>query len=431
MKKIVMKTILPVVLTTGAVTGTVLTTKAIQNKSFSNEINGQKALNYAEKEDLQEDVKKTKEEALKEVETATEAVKNANNTLIEAEKELKNAKTTEQKKVAQAKVDAAKIEIEKAEQAKTEAERKVKQVEASIQETNKTETNTSSSTKKNSALNTIDNPSTGESESENTVDKIKKAIQNTIDAKSLTIHNVNEKWTKKYDKNTGAELIVYYTGDSTDIPAGILYSYKPEGSISTKSLFKEMNNSIWNVPSASAIQSASGHWSFQFSGKRSVGVIELELVKNLKYLISAAPIASKSLNGALYSNIGTDIKFYQVAVSSNKFSDWLSKYYGDKPATDNIMIDVGINSSGYVCYLKGRVLGDNKTRNFEIVLSAANKTKVPKASELGLSNEDVSTLEEEYKKGYDCEKEWTTDKDGNEYYYWVCGPNKHVNQHDF
>ncbi len=480
-KLVISKSILPVLVTTGVVAGALVTAKVIDNKNFSSEISNRKALNYTEKENeeevsvtetsvLEEEIAKAdqevtaatekaekaeaaKKEAEQEVENATSAVKKAKSAVTAAKKELAAAKTEEEKKIAQAKVEKAEEEQRNAEKAKEDAEAKAKQAKEEAQkaeeekakkeaeaeaarkaaeearkkaeETSKqvnvkqTESNANNSNQTYSAPSTIENSSSSENEGKSTVDSIKEAITKTIEANTLTIHNINEKWTKKYNKSEGSELIVYYNGWDKSIPAGILYSYKPSYSTTTKSLFKEMSNSTWSVPSAESIKNEQNSWTVQFSGKRSVGVIELELVKNLKYLISATPIASKSLNGAAYSNIGSNIKFYQVAVSNSKFNEWLSTYYGDKLATDTAMIEIGINSSGYVCYLKSRILGDNKTRNFEIVLAAANATKVPKASELGLSDEEVKKLEEDYKAHYDCERE-------ND--YWVCGPNKHADQ---
>ncbi len=412
-----------------------------------------------------------KNSALNEAKNAEETVKKVSVAKKEAEEELKKATNAEEKAKAEAKVKALEEEAKKAEEARiaaqekarlaeeeariaeeakkaaeeeklrkeAEAKQAIEEARKKIEETSKQEpaelpqqettkqpeekvtninsTNNTSSTVKNSSSSTKESPISAD-----TITSIKNAINKTIEAKSLTVRNINEKWTKEYDNNNGTELIVYHSGSTIADTAGILYSYRPSNSATTKSLFKQMSTSIWTVPSGSDIKDASNAWSVQFSGTRKVGVIELELVKNLRFLINATPLTNENLKGSAYKDMGSDIKFYRVAVSNTTFNNWLSNYYGDTAATDTVMIDIGINSDNYVCYLKGRVLGDKKTRSFEIVLANANTTHVPTASTLGLSDEVVSKLEEEYRAKQDCEREGD---------HWVCGPHKHVNQYKF
>ncbi len=441
--------------------------------------NAEKAVKNAEQK---------KKAADDEVQKAVATKKAADETLKKAEEQVKTAKTDEERKAAEeakklaeeearkaeAKVKAAEEEAQKAEEEKRLAEEEAKKAEeakrlaeeeaqkaeeakklaeeqarkleeerqaAAAEEAKKAtvqqvaekrtivEENTSSVTQSNSTPSVAEetNPST-----EDAVTIIKNAVQKTEEAKSLTVRNVKEKWTKEYDKNNGTELIVYYDGanDGGAIPTGVLYSYTNTSNAKQISLFKRLSTTSWSIPNTNSIKGMAG-WEMQFSGKRSVGVIELELVKKLRFLVNATPLVTSSLNGDAYKNMGSNIKFYRVAVSNKQFNEWLSTYYSDELATDTAMIDVGINSNGYVCYLNARILGDNKTRNFEIVLANANSTKVPTADELNLNDNDVLELEKAYKKNYGCDIEWAKDKDGKDYYYWVCGSNKHVNQHDF
>ena len=64
-----------------------------------------------------------------------------------------------------------------------------------------------------------------------------------------------------------------------------------------------------------------------------------------------------------------------------------------------------------------------KYLKFEVVLTNANSTLVPTKEEMGLSDDAVSALEEEYKAHYGCKKEWIYgDEKYGDYYYWVCNP---------
>ncbi len=368
----------------------------------------------AEAQRLEEE-RKAAEEA-KNIEEAKRLAEEANKKAEEARlaQEEENRKTAEAKK-AEEEARNAQAQREAAEEARRIEKEKL--AKEALEKTTPT-------TQANSTPSTTENSSPSESKTTSTEDivaTIKNAVDNTVGATSLTVRNVKENWTKMYDKNSGTELIVYHNGanDGSSIPSGVLYSYTDKSNINAKqvSLFKAASSSPWTIPN---VKGSTG-WDMQFSGKRTVGVIELELVKNLRFLIDATPLTTNSLKGTAYNDIGSSVKFYRVAISNSSFNSWLSEYYYDSVATDTVMIDIGI-SNDYVSYLKGTVLGNNKTRNFEIVLVNANMTQVPTASELGIT--DVSALEEEYKSHYGCKKTWDKDKNGNDYYYWTCDPNR-------
>ncbi len=382
-----------------------------------------------------EEAKRLAEEANRKAEEARLAQEEENRKAEEAKKAQEEAQkaTAEREAVAEARrLEKERLAKEEAERQAAEQARKAAEAEASKKATTQSvaetkpivEEQTPSVTQSNSTPSVVEDPSP----SEDAVTTIKNAVTKTAGANSLTVRNVKEQWTKMYDNNSGTELIVYYNGSDK----GVLYSYTNTSNVNAKqvSLFRSMSPSLWTIPDASSIKGMAG-WTMQFSGKRTVGVIELELVKKLRFLASATSLTESSLKGEAYNGMGSNIKFYRVAVSNKQFNEWLSTYYGDTVATDTVMIDIGINGAGYICYLKGTVLGNNKTRSFEIVLANANSTKVPTANELDLSNDAVLELEKKYRENYGCDIEWAKDKDGNDYYYWVCGPNKHVNQHDF
>ena len=54
-----------------------------------------------------------------------------------------------------------------------------------------------------------------------------------------------------------------------------------------------------------------------------------------------------------------------------------------------------------------------KYLKFELVLANAGRTTIPTEEEVGLSDDSVKKLEEEYKAHYGCKRE-------ND--YWVCKP---------
>lgn len=160
MKKGIVKLILPVVVTTGAVTGAVITTKVMSNKSFFNGISNQKTLNYVEKENSEEaiadvntalteaeklvndanekveaakeeekKVEAVKEEAEKEITDAEETIKNAEATVTEAKKALESAESEDEKASLNAKIKEAEEQAQQALKAKEEAEAKAKKAE--------------------------------------------------------------------------------------------------------------------------------------------------------------------------------------------------------------------------------------------------------------------------------------------------------------
>ena len=405
-KSIVMKSILPVVVTTSVIAGVVVTSRIIDNKNFANEINSHETLSYTEKEIsesnekvalAQEKVKNAeneKQESQKELESAKKEVE-------AAEKELELAKTEEEKAQAQAKVNAAKEKATKAEQATKEADEKVKQAQEDAkkaeQERQEIESKVNSANQNYSTPDSVESPSPVETPSivetpspspsvspvANDLETVKTAIENTRNANTMTVTDYTENSTRKFNKSTGEEYAVYRSDFSLTSKAGTLYSYKYNAN-KTISLFKENGGSEWKMV---------------FSGKRSLGVIELELIKYA------------------YSVESTGEGSYNVKIAHKDAKNWLSSYYGSSSVSGDVTLTVKTNGN-YVNYINGTV----GTRVIQLAISDVNSTVVPTRGSLGIDEKTINSLEEEYKAHYDCERE-------ND--YWVCGPNKHVNQHNF
>ena len=441
-----------------------------------------------------------KETATKEVAKAEETITKAKEAKKQAEAEIKNAKTEEERIVALEKIKAATetitkaeatkkeatAKVEKAEKAITQAENKKVEAEKTVKEaienkktleeeiektqekapetSNKTTTTTESTVIENknnksvekeneNQVNTTQENKTDTEESK--VDKmavnaIIKAVKNTQNAKSLTVYDITNKWAKEYDKNNNTELITYYSGSSaSNGKSGVLYSYtsKPNGTNSTekqKSLFRAMSTSIWSIPNAANIKANVEAWEMQFSGKRTVGVPELNLIEkgieDATLYTNAASLVTNSANSLLQN-----VSYYKVQLCKINVIKWLSTYYNTNNVTnlnnlktDSIEIIVGI-SGGYVTYISN--VNNNNTKGFEImvgqnshvtagkflkfevVLTNANNTVVPTVDEIGLSSDSVEKLEEEYKAHYGCKKEWVYgDEKYGDYYCWVCTP---------
>lgn len=217
----------------------------------------------------------------------------------------------------------------------------------------------------------------------NSLEAVKNAIENTRNANNMTVTNYTENSTKKFDKTTGEEYAVHRSILSLTDKPGTLYSYKVNTS-KTISLFKENGGSEWKMV---------------FSGKRSIGVIELELIKNA------------------YSVELTGEDNYNVIISNSDAKNWLMNYYGISSVSGDVTIAVKTNGD-FVQSIRGTV--GNKTIN--LTLNDIGSTVIPSRSELGIDENTINALEEEYKARYDCERE-------ND--HWVCGPNKHVNQYNF
>lgn len=415
MKEIITKSILPVIVTTGVVASAIVTSKVIDNKNFASEISNQKNLSYTERETVDEvkntavvesekevsesteklkvtqtkskSVEPVKQVSQKEVENAKKEVQQAKEAVKEAEKALQSATTEQEKVEAQAKVESAKKEEEKAEQAKKEVEEQVKQVEEIVKETEpektETESKTNSSSQNATAPSPVENSIPSVSANTNNLETVKKAIENTINAKNMTVVNNIENSTRKFNKITGEELATYRSALSLTEKAGTLYSYKVN-STKTISLFKE---------------NGSSEWKMVFTGKKSIGVIELELIKKA------------------HSVEATGEGSYNVKISYSDAKSWLMNYYGSSSVSGEVTIAVK-TSNGYVKSIKGTVGG----RAIDLTLSDVGSTNVPSRDSLGIDENTINKLEEEYKARNGCERE-------ND--YWVCGPNKHVSQHNF
>lgn len=421
-KLIAMKSFLPVVVTIVVIAGVVVTGKVIDNEYFANNISSQKTLSHSEKEKLEEEkdstvveTEKELNEATEKVEAAQEKVKNAEvakqesqkelekakEAVVEAEKVLESAKTEQEKIEAQAKVDAAKEVEKKAEQAKKDADEKanqaIKDAEKAEQERLEAEEKANNANQNYSTPSVEETPSPSPSttpnatpnttpnvnKSTNSLEAVKNAIENTRNANNMTVTNYTENSTRKFDKTTGEEYAVYRSILSLTDKPGTLYSYKVNTS-KTISLFKENGGSEWKMV---------------FSGKRSIGVIELELIKNA------------------YSVEPTGDDSYNVKISYNDAKNWLMNYYGISSVSGDVTIAVKTNGD-FVQSIRGTV--GNKTIN--LTLNDIGSTVIPSRSELGIDENTINALEEEYKARYDCERE-------ND--HWVCGPNKHVNQYNF
>ena len=407
-----------------------------------------------------EDERKT---ALEEVEKAKEVVTKAKSAKEEATTKVKNAENAVTK--ADNNKKAAEQRAQKADENKKTLEEEIEKTQEKAPETsNKTTTTTESTVIENknnksvekeneNQVNTTQENKTDTEESK--VDKmavnaIIKAVKNTQNAKSLTVYDITNKWAKEYNKNSNTELITYYSGSSaSNGRSGVLYSYtsKPNGTNSTekqKSLFRAMSTSIWSIPNAASIKANVEAWEMQFSGKRTVGVPELNLIEkgieDATLYTNAASLVTNSANSLLQN-----VSYYKVQLCKINVIKWLSTYYNTNNVTnlnnlktDSIEIIVGI-SGGYVTYISN--VNNNNTKGFEImvgqnghvtagkflkfevVLTNANNTVVPTVDEIGLSSDSVEKLEEEYKAHYGCKKEWVYgDEKYGDYYYWVCTP---------
>ncbi len=386
MKKLTVKTITGLFLATGVVTAGVYGISKIDNKELSYEVNSKEAIKYNQNNiaesnnSLENDSKttkiendvKTKEEkvatAVKEYEKAVEAKK-------ACEEELKNVTNAEDKAKVEAKLKVLEEKVKKTETVKKEAEKTLEEVK-SVEEP-KTEV-------KENNNKTSNNTTTIESPSQNTNDleTIQTAIKKTINANNMTVNNNVENSTRKFDKTTGNEYAEYRKRFSITEKAGTLYSYKMN-STKTVSLFKE---------------NGTNEWKMVFSGKRSLGVIEIELLKNIK-------------------SVEKNNDIYNVTISSKNASTWYSTYYGKYPISDDITLAVKINN-GYVQSIKGNIA--NIT--IDLTLSNINSTNIPSRNSIGIDDNTIEALEAEYQAKKDCERE-------ND--YWVCGPHKHVNQYHF
>ncbi len=400
-KSIMTKAIISVMITTTVIAGVIVTSKVMDNKNFANKISNQKAESYTEKKNTEGETATTAiktetkqnetdekigdaQSKTKSTETTTELelqkeIENAKKAVTEAEKELETAKTEQEKTQAKAKVEAAKEEQRKAEQAKEEAEEKAKQAGETTTKVEEEKPKTSSESQPTATPNTVETPAP----KANDLETVKKAIENTRNANTMTVTNYIENSTKQFNKATGEEHAVYRSALSLTEKAGTLYSYKTNNS-KTLSLFKENGGSEWKMV---------------FSGKRTMGVIELELIKNA------------------YSVEATGDGNYNVKISHSDAKSWLMNYYGSSSVSGEVTITIKTNGT-YVQLIKGTV----GTREINLALSDIGSTTVPSRSQLGIDEGTINALEEEYKAHYDCERE-------ND--YWVCGPHKHVNQYNF
>ena len=470
MKKLSNKTIAGLVLTSGLVAVGAFMLVVNTNgptDAYMNQASNKETLTYTEKtiaeanKDLELAEEKV-ETANKEVEKAEKAEKTAEKELEEAEALLNSATTKEEKAIAQSKVAEAtkakeeahnKVEaaVKVAEQAaedKKAAEEVQKKVVAKEAEQNSiTISNKEEDTKtKNTVTQETKEQEETEEKSTNAIDVVVNAAKKTQNANSLTVYDITNKWSKKYNKNDGNELITYYSGSAaSNGKAGVLYSYTSTANNTQqqKSLFKPMETTLWAIPSASSIKGNSKEWEMQFSGKRTVGVPELELlkkgIKDATVYKTAASLVTKSANELLQN-----VTYYKVTISEKDVIDWLKTYYNVNDATalnndkvQSVEVIVGV-ANGYVTYisnvnnnnLKGFeiMVGANgkftsgKYLKFEVVLNGANKTSVPALDAVGLDANSVEKLEEEYKAHYGCKKEWTSSEKYGEYYYWVCKP---------
>ena len=468
MKKLSLKTVTGLVLTSSlvGVGAFVLATGKDSNNSYASETSSKETLNYTAKtvEEAEQEVLNAEAEK----KDADAAVKKAENLKAEAEQELKNAKTEEEIKVAKEKVAKAEETLKEATKVQEQAQAKVDEATKVVEETkaevkkaqkeevakeeNKKEPEVTVTPAKMETEKTTATEEK-EQEKETTTDEasaqmIVNVAKKTKNALSLTVYDINNKWAKKYN-NTGSELITYYSGSSaSNGKVGVLYSYTStgngNGSSKQQSLFKEMNVANFTIPNASSVKDAGKEWEMQFSGKRTVGVPELNLlntgVLNAELYTTASSLVNGSAKGLLQN-----VVYYKVTLNKADVIKWLGTYYNTNNATDlnnnkvdSIEIIVGI-SNGYVTYISN--VNNNNTRGFEImagqngkftsgkylkfevVLTNANSTLVPTKEEMGLSDDAVSALEEEYKAHYGCKKEWVYgDEKYGDYYYWVCNP---------
>ena len=385
--KLTVKTITGLFLATGIITTGVYGISKIDNKTLSYEVNSKSALKYsqnniAESNNLMTETEnndiKTKEEtklAEEKMEIANEEYKKAVEAKKACEEELKKVTNAEDKARVEKKLKVLEEKVQKTETVKKEAEKTLEEVK-NVEET-KTEVKESNRKTTNSTT-AIETPS----QNTNNLETVQKAVEKTINANNMTVNNNAENSTRKFDKATGEEYAEYRKNFSITETSGTLYSYKIN-STKTISLFKESGTSEWNMV---------------FSGKRSLGVIELELLKNIK------SVEKNSDN-------------YNVIISNNYASKWHSTYYGKYPISGDITITVKINN-GYIQSIKGNV----GTIIIDLDLNSINSTSIPTRESIGIDDDTIEALETEYQAKKDCERE-------ND--YWVCGPHKHVNQYHF
>ena len=376
MKNLTVKVITGLFLATGVVTAGVYGISKIDNKALSYEVNSKSALKYnqnniAESNSENETEKnsiKTKEEK---VETAIQEYEKAVEAKKACEEELKNVTSAEDKAKVEEKLKVLEEKVQKTETVKKEAEKTLEEVK-NVEET-KTEVK-----ENNNKTTTIESSS----QNTNDLETVKSAVDKTINANNMTVNNNVENSTRKFDKTTGEEYAEYRKNFSITETSGTLYSYKMN-STKTISLFKE---------------SGTSEWKMVFSGKRSLGVIELELLKDIK-------------------SVEKNNDIYNVTISSKNANKWYSTYYGKYPLSDDITITVKINN-GYIQSIKGNVA----TIAIDLNLSNINSTSIPTRNSIGIDDNTIEALETEYQAKKDCERE-------ND--YWVCGPHKHVNQYHF
>ena len=382
MKKFTVKSVTSLFLVTGIVTSGVYGISKIDNKDLSYEVNSKEALKYNQNNivesnnlegEIENNITKTKA-AEEKVETAIQEYEKAVNAKKVCEEELKNATNAEDKAKVEEKLKVLEEKVKKTETIKKEAEKtleEVKNVEEPKKEAIENNSKTSNST------------TTLETTSQNTSDLeiVKNAVDKTINAKNMTVNNNVENSTRKFDKTIGNEYAEYRKSFSITETSGTLYSYKINSK--TISLFKD---------------NGSSEWKMVFSGKRSLGVIELELLKDIK-------------------SVEKNDDVYNVTISHKNAKTWLSTYYGKSLSkTNDITIAVKINN-GYVQSIKGNV-----DIEIDLELNNINSTSIPTRESIGIDDNTIKALEAEYQAKKDCERE-------ND--YWVCGPHKHVNQYNF
>ena len=382
MKKLAIKAISGLFLATGVVTAGIYGISKIDNKSLSYEVNSKEALKYNQnnivENNLETETKNNVTEtkaAEEKVETAIQEYEKAVEAKKACEEELKNVTNAEDKAKFEEKLKVLEEKVKKTETVKKEAEKTLEEVK-NVEETEEVKENNSNKTSNNTT--TIETPS----QNTNDLETVQTAVEKTINAKNMTVNNNVENSTRKFDKTTGNEYAEYRKSFSITEKAGTLYSYKMN-STKTISLFKE---------------SGTSEWKMVFSGKRSLGVIELELLKNIK-------------------SVEKNNDVYNVTISHKNAKTWLSTYYGKSLSkTNDITIAVKINN-GYVQSIEGNV-----DIEIDLDLSNINSTNIPTRNSIGIDDSTIEALETEYQAKKDCERE-------ND--YWVCGPHKHVNQYNF
>ena len=382
MKKLAIKAISGLFLATGVVTAGIYGISKIDNKSLSYEVNSKEALKYNQnnivENNLETETKNNVTEtkaAEEKVETAIQEYEKAVEAKKACEEELKNVTNAEDKAKFEEKLKVLEEKVKKTETVKKEAEKTLEEVK-NVEETEEVKENNSNKTSNNTT--TIEIPS----QNTNDLETVQTAVEKTINAKNMTVNNNIEKSTRKFDKTTGNEYAEYRKSFSITEKAGTLYSYKMN-STKTISLFKE---------------SGTSEWKMVFSGKRSLGVIELELLKNIK-------------------SVEKNNDVYNVTISHKNAKTWLSTYYGKSLSkTNDITIAVKINN-GYVQSIEGNV-----DIEIDLDLSNINSTNIPTRNSIGIDDSTIEALETEYQAKKDCERE-------ND--YWVCGSHKHVNQYKF